>query len=139
MSLMERLCSPNKGVTTVAKTYIAKRVATAKFFNENSKETMIVAATEGKSGFNLKISVKNDKSVRALTGGRQRFDTRDLVMDAFNTTVAQAEEKKSGWKRVQMAASKNAFMGIPKPGSLNHITDPAMAPRLNRKKKEAKA
>lgn len=81
----------------------------------NGEEQMVVALTEGKSGFNTKATVKSlaeDNDEKAKTGCRASFQDRDDAVMAFEKLVDDTKE--AGWK-VHSENGRNAFMTIPPP------------------------
>lgn len=81
----------------------------------NGNEQMVVALTEGKSGFNTKATVKSlaeDNDEKAKTGCRASFQDRDDADMAFDKLVE--ETKAAGWA-VHSENGRNAFSTIPAP------------------------
>lgn len=74
---------------------------------------LTIAAVKGKSGYNLKVSVKTSRekgSPKAITGCRASFDNAAEAQETFDMHVADAEKR--GWKRIPKV-TRNAFTTIP--------------------------
>lgn len=81
-------------------------------------QTMTIVAAEGKSGWNVKASIKTgnekvkDGGVKAITGARAKFDNEAEAVKVVAKLVKDAEGK--GWTKREISA-KNAFTEIPAP------------------------
>lgn len=86
----------------------------AKFTADN--QTLTIVAAQGKSGINVKASVKTGKGKgqpKAVTGGREKFDNEVDAVKAFDKLVRVAVSK--GWTSVARTV-KNAFTVNELPG-----------------------
>lgn len=84
----------------------------AKFYNADQSMSLTITATEGKSGQNVKATMKGvgKGADRALTGARGKYDSEKDAQKAFDKLVSEAE--KNGWVRTTTRV-KNAFTEIP--------------------------
>lgn len=89
---------------------------TAKFNQADSNETLTVVVAEGKSGFNIKASIKTDAGTKgapkAKTGAREKFTKKEEAVKAFDKLTKEAVSR--GWAKVERV-ERNAFSSIPAP------------------------
>jgi predicted DNA-binding WGR domain protein len=84
---------------------------------KSTDQTLTIAAVSGKSGFNVKASVKTGSgkgAPKAQTGCRQRFQTEAEARSAFDKLVSEARAR--GWSEMAVQPiERNAFSSIPAP------------------------
>lgn len=84
----------------------------AMFRNPANTQTLRVVAQQGKTGFNVKCTVKGtEANAKALTGARSQFTDAKGATAAFERLTEEA--KKQGWITVHRR-SREAFSAIPK-------------------------
>lgn len=86
----------------------------AKFTSPDSTQNLIVTAITGKSGINVKVTMKGREKggPRAVTGCRGRYIGDKDAQKAFDKLVKETEDR--GWTR-QTTRVRNAFTEIPEP------------------------
>jgi hypothetical protein len=91
----------------------------AKF--RNADQTLTIAAVSGKSGINIKASVKTGRgkgAPKAQTGCRQTFKSETDARGAFDKLVSEARSR--GWTELAVQpVVRNAFTSIPAPSPVN--------------------
>lgn len=78
-------------------------------------QTLTIVAAQGKTGFNVKASVKNGKgkgTPKAITGARAKFTNAVEAEKAVKKLTEEAVSQ--GWA-VKPVTSRNAFTSIPAP------------------------
>jgi hypothetical protein len=94
---------------------MAKANSVAVFKNVDSSEKLTIVASHGKSGWNVKASVKvagGKGAPKAKTGARAKFDNVKDAVAAFDKLCAQAIKR--DWRKVEKTV-RNAFDEIPAP------------------------
>ena len=90
----------------------------AKF--RNADQTLTIAAASGKSGINVKASVKTGQgkgAPKAQTGCRQTFKSETDARGAFDKLVSEARTR--GWTELAVQPIvRNAFSSIPAPSTV---------------------
>lgn len=99
---------------------------------QNGEQLMTILCAQGKSGYNVKASIKSSKDTKALTGARGNYADAAEAEAYYNDLVESA--KKTGWKP-KTVTSKNAFAAIPKPGSKESKSEVPVQPRAPKAKK----
>lgn len=115
----------------MAKYSPAPVVAKTKLTSADRKLVMIVACTQGKSGFNTKASIKKvgDADTKALTGARATFKDEAGGRSAFDKIVKEAVGK--GWV-VDTITSRNSFTNIPAPKEVKFGEAAVVVPKSQR-------
>ena len=85
----------------------------------NADQTLTIAAVSGKSGINIKASVKTGQgkgAPKAQTGCRQTFKSETDARGAFDKLVSEARSR--GWTELTVQPIvRNAFTAIPAPSA----------------------
>lgn len=87
----------------------------AKFTSADGSQTLTIVAATGKTGHNVKASIKTGKGKgqpKATVGGRSKHSNENDALEAFQLHVKQAELE--GWQRAA-TSTRNAFVTIPPP------------------------